>query len=522
MASTRVFRSGGRVTRITRSGRDDGPGYVLVHGIGMAHEYWSDVAAELGRSGTVYALDLPGFGDAPQLDEPLTMRGAGDLLADLVRAEGIADPVLVGHSAGAQAVAEAAAWHPELFERIVLIAPTVNPRERSAGKQALRLLQDLSLTHPKVLGLGVVSYAKAGVSWYLESLPPVIEHRVELTLPNVAARTLVIRGERDRLVPREWAERVASLVGDGRYAEVPGRGHETMITAGARVANLIAAHARGEAVGRVVGPADGAVVVPARRRPPLAKIIRWWALDYLYAGWRQLAVLGAWKPPAKWSRGDTALPTIVLLPGVYEHWSFLRLLGDALNARGHRVRVVHGLGANLLDIPETAARVSRALARVSIPAAGQVLVAHSKGGLVAKRMLLDDDAPSLGLLGMVAIATPFGGSIYSRFMFDRALREFDPDAPIIVELADGVSVNSRIVSVFGPFDPHVPKGSALDGATNVQVPVAGHFRVLGATETVDAVVTGIRQLADADATADAADQPAEQPGAGQSSSNGAA
>ncbi|HEY1104750.1 MAG TPA: alpha/beta hydrolase, partial [Agromyces sp.] len=347
MATTRDFRSGGRVTRITRSGRDDGPGYVLVHGIGMAHEYWSGVATELGRSGTVYALDLPGFGDAPQPDEPLTIRGAGDLLADLVRAEGIAEPVLVGHSAGAQAVAEAAAWHPELFDRIVLIGPTVNPRERTARKQALRLLQDLSLTRPKVLGLGIVSYAKAGIGWYLESLPPVMEHRMELTLPRVPARTLVIRGQHDRLVPRDWAERVARLVPDGRYAEVPGRGHETMITAGARVADLIARHARGEEAGRVLPPDDGAVVVPARPLPPLPKMLRWWALDYVYAGWRQLAVLGAWKVPAAWSRGDAARPTIVLLPGVYEHWSFLRLLGDELNARGHRIRVVHGLGANL-------------------------------------------------------------------------------------------------------------------------------------------------------------------------------
>ncbi|GAA1800871.1 hypothetical protein [Agromyces neolithicus] len=224
---------------------------------------------------------------------------------------------------------------------------------------------------------------------------------------------------------------------------------------------------------------------------------RWWALDYLYAARRQLAALGQIthpKPPAAWSRGDADRPIVLLLAGVYEHWSFLRPIGDALCARGHRVRVVHGLGANLLGIGETADRAVRALERVQRPAAGWVVVAHSKGGLVGKRMLLTEAAAQIGLRGVVAVATPFGGSRLARFLLDPVLREFDPGSPTIVELADGTSVNSRIVSVFGTFDPHVPEGSALEGAMNVQVPVAGHFRILAAPETIDAVVDGVAGL----------------------------
>ena len=56
------------------------------------------------------------------------------------------------------------------------------------------------------------------------------------------------------------------------------------------------------------------------------------------------------------------------------------------------------------------------------------------------------------------------------------------------------SVNGRIVSVFGRFDPHIPDGSALDGATNVLVPASGHFRVLGSRRTHAAVIDGVRML----------------------------
>lgn len=511
MATTREFRSGDWVTRITRTGVDEGPGYVLVHGIGMAHEYWSDVAESLGRTGPVYALDLPGFGDAPEPEHPPSMPAAGDLLAELVRAEGIERPVLIGHSSGAQAVAEAAARHPLLFDRIVLIGPTVNPRERIVAKQAARLAQDLVLAHPKVLGLGLWSYARAGIGWYLETMRPVMAHEIEQTLPNITAKTLVIRGERDRIVPREWAEQVTRLVPQARLIEVPGRGHETMITAGTLVGDLIIRHARGDAVGREVartasallsgGPmqpdapiASSATVADAPARLSPLAAAKWWALDYLDAARQHLRVLSFPKTPERWSTGDGGKPTILLLPGVYEHWSFMTPLGDDLSRHGYRVQVVHGLGANLLGIFETAARITRALERTRTPAAGFVMVAHSKGGLIGKRMLLGDADRKLGLLGVVAIATPFGGSRLARYLLDPGLREFLPDGATIMELTDAVSSDSQIVSVFGTFDPHLPEGSVLAGATNVQVPVAGHFRILAAPETLAAVVAGVASL----------------------------
>lgn len=46
-------------------------------------------------------------------------------------------------------------------------------------------------------------------------------------------------------------------------------------------------------------------------------------------------------------------------------------------------------------------------------------------------------------------------------------------------------MNSRIVSIFAAFDPHIPEGSHLEGATNVRLPIAGHFRVLASSELRD-------------------------------------
>jgi len=245
--------------------------------------------------------------------------------------------------------------------------------------------------------------------------------------------------------------------------------------------------------------------VSARPSAPLLRRAWWWTADYLYAAGRQLAALGLpWLPgrvalePAAWRSGRADLPEVVLIPGVYEHWSFLRPLGNALTAAGHRVVVVHGLGANLLDIPETARRVDVALAQRPAPPAGRVLVAHSKGGLVGKSLLVtlgDRAASERGLIGLVAVCTPFAGSRLAGLFLDPRIRDFSPRNRTIVQLGGSHGVNGDIVSIFGPFDPHIPEGSALAGATNVEVPVAGHFRPLGAASTHRAVVEGIALLA---------------------------
>lgn len=269
-------------------------------------------------------------------------------------------------------------------------------------------------------------------------------------------------------------------------------------------------------------------------RPSLVRRGLWWAADYIYAARRQLAVLsvpwaiGRPRPaPAAWSTDDPDLPEVYLIPGVYEHWTFLRPLGDALARAGHRVRVVHGLGVNRRGIPDTAEHLGRILSRTPPPPAGRVLVAHSKGGLIGKHLLVSSGAAAraareaaaggdpaaaaataaengrpLGLLGLVAVATPFGGSRLAGLFVIPSIRAFRPNDETILTLGRDASVNGRIVSVFGPWDPHIPEGSSLDGATNIAVPTAGHFRVLGAAATVRAVLDGIAILSRGDVSAD--------------------
>lgn len=211
-----------------------------------------------------------------------------------------------------------------------------------------------------------------------------------------------------------------------------------------------------------------------------------WAVDYVDAGMVHARSVFTWHVPESFSVGEPGKPTIVLIPGVYERWSFLRPIAERLNAAGYPISVVHGLGYNRRPVVETSERLARALSRVSANPAGRLIVAHSKGGLVGKHLLVThrDD---LHLRGLVAVCTPFAGSRYARFVLGQTLRAFIPTNETIVSLGNHSTVNAHIVSIFGGFDPHVPDGSVLAGATNVKLPVDGHFRILHRQETLDAV-----------------------------------
>jgi hypothetical protein len=118
-------------------------------------------------------------------------------------------------------------------------------------------------------------------------------------------------------------------------------------------------------------------------------------------------------------------------------------------------------------------------------------VAHSKGGLIGKHLMLG--ASGNRITRMIAIATPFAGSVYANYLPTRTLRAFRPSDETIVMLGEGITANERIVSIYPRFDPHIPAGSFLAGARNIELPVAGHFRILSDPRLLHEVQTNLAE-----------------------------
>jgi pimeloyl-ACP methyl ester carboxylesterase len=220
------------------------PVFVLVHGIGASSRYFHPLAAELAKTGTVVLVDLPGYGAAPNPRRTVSIEQHADVLAGVLVGEEIADPVLVGHSMGTQVVSRLAVDHPEITDRLVLLAPTTNPAERTLGTQARRLLADLVLERPAANAIVALDYLfRCGIPYFLSQLPNLLEDHIEDRLPHLPAKTLVVRGDRDPIVPREWAARVAALIPDASLREVAGP-HVIMHSDPVRTAALSVEHAR--------------------------------------------------------------------------------------------------------------------------------------------------------------------------------------------------------------------------------------------------------------------------------------
>ncbi|MGJ9406417.1 MULTISPECIES: alpha/beta fold hydrolase [Nesterenkonia] len=216
-----------------------------------------------------------------------------------------------------------------------------------------------------------------------------------------------------------------------------------------------------------------------------------WARDYAYALRWQASGLLRGPDPQVYRRPGSEKPSVLLLPGIYETWSFMLPVADVLREAGYDVHAVVDLGYNGGTIEDMADLVDGHIRREGIGRC--VLVAHSKGGLIGKLLLTRHIDTEL-ILGLVTLNTPFEGSPLARLLPLPALRLFLPRSPELAALGASLEVNRRIVSIYGRFDPHIPGGSHLEAAHNVQLGSRGHFLPLGKAQVQEAILEGVERV----------------------------
>ena len=196
-------------------------------------------------------------------------------------------------------------------------------------------------------------------------------------------------------------------------------------------------------------------------------------VDRLYQMREQIRHVVRREPSKRYDRGELA--PVLLIPGVYETWQFLRPVADRLNALGHPIHTLRGLGYNLLTIVASAELAQRYLDERNLT--GVIIVAHSKGGLIAKHMMVSEDRAGR-IDRLVAINSPFGGSTLADWAPVRTLRAFSPRNETVMTLAANLAANTRITSIYSRLDPLIPGGCELEGARNIRLSMVGHFRPL--------------------------------------------
>ena len=102
------------------------------------------------------------------------------MLAGFLRETDLVNPVIVGHSMGTQIVSLLAATHPDVTDRIVVLAPTMEPAARTPGRAIGRLLHDSTREPPIVFWIAITDYlVRCGLPYLVRQMPHMLTDRIE-------------------------------------------------------------------------------------------------------------------------------------------------------------------------------------------------------------------------------------------------------------------------------------------------------------------------------------------------------
>lgn len=238
----------------------DGPLIVLVHGITGSSAQWNPVIELLSERYTVLAPDLLGHGESAKPRGDYSLGAYAVMVRDLMVVLGHRRGTIVGHSLGGGVAMQFAYEYPVFAERLVLvdaggIGGEVHPLLRAASLPGAEIVLPL-IAHTRVLGLGVAlgralsavgfkagpdlaemtrGYASLGDADARKAFLHTVRAVIDIGGQRVCAAdrlylaailpTLIVWGERDRLIPVDHADEAHRLIPGSRLEVFEDSGH---------------------------------------------------------------------------------------------------------------------------------------------------------------------------------------------------------------------------------------------------------------------------------------------------------
>jgi pimeloyl-ACP methyl ester carboxylesterase len=258
LAAAELLPWHGRHLAVRRAGT--GPTVVLIHGMAGSLETWDPVFDDLARSCDVIAVDLPGHGSSSRMRGDYSLGSLASSVRDVLDQLEVRTATIVGHSLGGGIAMQFMYQFPERVERLVLVGSgglgrEVTPmlRALSVPGAGLALAAGVKIQHQRhVAAAGRFVRPLAGLVW--NDLPYMVRQMATLDDPetrrsflatinaviepggqgiNATERlhladglpTLIVWGEKDRMIPNSHGRAAAELIPDCRFELVPGAGH---------------------------------------------------------------------------------------------------------------------------------------------------------------------------------------------------------------------------------------------------------------------------------------------------------
>ena len=215
--------------------------------------------AKLAERFHVHAPLLPGYGESDEAPELRDMLDITLHYWDVVAALGVKDPIIVGHSMGGMIAAEMAAIQPNDVSRLALIAPaglwlddhpiadifSTLPFEmpallfHDAEAGAAMMTQGRNVADPNFLQTYLVTNARQlGMAGRI--LFPIPERGLAGRLYRVTAKTILVWGDSDKLIPPVYAQEFKRKIAGSQLVSIPEAGHMVIFEKPDQVADAVA------------------------------------------------------------------------------------------------------------------------------------------------------------------------------------------------------------------------------------------------------------------------------------------
>lgn len=260
---------GDRELMVRRTGPEDGPDIVFVHGLGGSSlAEWFGIGPLLAGTFRVTLVDLRNHGLSHQTTDRFEVADLADDLAAVLDQVGVTRAVVVGYSMGGTVAQALALRHPNVVDRLVLIGtfashPPAWRWGRGIGVWLLRTWERITgvgtaeVRAGYLLATGAVPLRYARWLWEVtkrrdveggyQSNFALLRFDGREWVGRLGMPALVVIPGRDQLVPAAWQYQLAALLPDARVLELPDARHEAPMTHPREIAEAIAAFAAEEA-----------------------------------------------------------------------------------------------------------------------------------------------------------------------------------------------------------------------------------------------------------------------------------
>ena len=228
--------------------RGEGPGVLLIAGLGDPAETWTGQFEGLADRYRLIAFDNRGAGRSLLTKEPLSVVSMAEDAAQVLDARGVGTAHVVGHSGGSVVAQELALRRPDLVGSLTLVGTWARPDEylrsmaaawrwmaaAAPSPEALLRAFFVWLYTPAAHADGTVDEAVARAlafphpqtpAGFVGQLDAFTDHDTLDRLPAIAAPTLVLTGEIDIATPPRLGRLVAERIPDAEFEVLSAQAH---------------------------------------------------------------------------------------------------------------------------------------------------------------------------------------------------------------------------------------------------------------------------------------------------------